>query len=276
MGAVVIDKSFLVKIFGYHAAIRHGDTAVEDRWRFLKSRLPRTRNGETLLDAGCGTGALTIGAAKRGYNCVGLSWDVRNQEVAQHRATLCGVPETSFPIQDLRSLSERRELAGRFDVVLSFENAEHILDDRKLMRDLAACLRPGGRLIMTAPNYYYRAITPEDDGPFVTEETGWHVRRGYTSSMLAELADQSGLVVEEIAGCTGFISQCLILGFRRLGFLGWALTFPLRVLPPILDRFIARVTRFPDYSICMVAYRPRFGALGSPSKRLFTSGDANT
>jgi 2-polyprenyl-3-methyl-5-hydroxy-6-metoxy-1,4-benzoquinol methylase len=72
-----MDKSLLVRIFGFRATVIHGDLLVLDRWLWLKKRLPFTRNGEKLIDVGCGSGAFTIGAALRGYQAIGLSWDVR-------------------------------------------------------------------------------------------------------------------------------------------------------------------------------------------------------
>lgn len=256
----MLDRSLLVRLFGYRAAFIHGDTLMLDRWRWARRRLPRTRNGEALLDAGCGTGAFTVGAAKRGYNATGLSWDERNQRVATERAALARVPDVTFPIGDVRRLDGHAELAGRFSFVLSFENIEHVLDDAKLVRDLARCLAPGGWLLLTTPNYHYRAIDNRDDGPFRDTEDGWHVRRGYTEQMLRELAEQAGLRVEEVSSCSGWASQKVTGLMRWHGLLGWALTLPLRVLPPVLDRAIAKLTGYPDFSICMVAYKPRIDA----------------
>lgn len=249
----------MVRVFGFPATLIHGDLLVLDRWRYLRKRLPVTRNGEKLLDIGCGTGAFTIGAARRGYQAIGLSWDARNQAVARERASLCGVPETQFPIQDVRNLDQCRELAEDFDVAIWFENIEHILDDRKLMKDVANCLRPGGLLLLTTPNFFNRAISPADNGPFSRVEDGWHVRRGYHRAMLCELCGHAGLVVEEISYCSGFFSQKITGLMRRSGdgIFGWAATLPLRVLP-IFDRLIAKATGWPDFSICLMAYKPRF------------------
>jgi SAM-dependent methyltransferase len=118
-----MDKSFLVRLLGFPATLIHGDPLQLGRWLWLRRRLPRTKNGEKLIDVGCGSGAFTIGSALRGYESVGLSWDHRNQQVASERAEFCR---------------------------LCLENIEHILDDRKLMRDIHACLRPGGFLLLTS------------------------------------------------------------------------------------------------------------------------------
>ena len=256
-----MEKSFLVRMFGFPATLIHGDSAVLDRWQWIKRRLPVTANGEKLLDIGCGTGAFTIGAAKRGYDALGLSWDERNQSVARDRARLCQANNARFDICDVRQLDERPEYREQFDVALCAENIEHILDDFKLVRDVARCLKPGGRLLLTTPNFHYRAITKEDNGPFCETETGWHVRRGYTSSMLRELCAQAGLVCESISFCTGLLSQkatgLMRVASRLHPWLGWGAILPLRPLIPILDPLATRCLAWPHYSICLEAYRPR-------------------
>lgn len=255
-----LDRHLLVRLFGFRGALLHGDSMTSDRWRFLRRRLPRTRNGETLLDAGCGSGTFTLGAARRGYRSMGLSWDERNQATANARAQICGVPETSFPVQDLRTLDLRDDLKERFDFIINCENIEHILDDRKVMRDLAACLKPGGRLLFTAPYYFYKPLSVEDQGPFSEVEDGGHVRRGYTEAMLRELCDHAGLVIEEITTCSGFVSQRLTRMHRFFGRYGSAAIMPFRFLAAIFDPPISALFSVKGYSICMMAYKPRFAA----------------
>lgn len=253
-------NSALIRMFGYRAAFIHGDPLMVDRWRYVCRYLPRTRDRRRLFDVGCGSGAFTIGAAKRGYDAVGLSWDERNQSVALERARIAGVAAT-FPIGDTRALDRLQEHVEAYDYVLSLENIEHVIDDRKLIKDLARCLKPGGWLILTTPNKHYRAITPEDDGPFSTVEDGWHVRRGYTPAMLRELAAEAGLAVEAIESCSGFLSQKLTVPLRKFHkprILGWMMILPLRLLPPLFDGLIRRLTGYPDFSVTMVAYKPRF------------------
>lgn len=67
-----MDKSLLVRLLGFPATLILGDTSVLDRWIWFKRKLPITRNGEWLIDIACRTGAFTIGAARRGYNSIGL------------------------------------------------------------------------------------------------------------------------------------------------------------------------------------------------------------
>lgn len=256
-----MNRSALVRLFGNTAAFVHGDTLVLDRWRWLKRRLPRTRNAEKLIDVGCGTGAFTTGASLRGYHCVGLSWDTRNQTTATERAQLSGVKNIEFPIQDVRTLHERTELIGKYDIAICFETIEHVLDDKKLISDIYACLKPGGLMFLTTPSYFYRPISPREQGPFSEFEDGWHVRRGYTATMIKELCDAAGFKVEEIDYCSGFFSQkvtAIMRIFNKMGIVGWVLTLPLRLLPLLFDNIVRKITGWPNYSIAVVAYRPRF------------------
>jgi SAM-dependent methyltransferase len=256
-----MDKSLLVRLFGFPATLIHGDTLVLDRWLWLRRRLPETANGERLLDVGCGTGAFTIGAAKRGYVARGLSWDERNQSEAAERARICNTPFASFSICDVRELDTRDEYTGLFDVAICAENIEHVLDDARLIRSIAGCLKPGGRLLLTTPNFYYQAITKSDNGPFCTAETGWHVRRGYTRSMLLELVKYAGLECEEISYCSGIVSQKVTRLMRNGAsvhhLFGWGMVLPLRMFIPLFDALISRWSRAPPYSICLEAYKPR-------------------
>jgi SAM-dependent methyltransferase len=264
-----MDKSLLVRIFGFPATLIHGDTLVLDRWRWLKRRLPITANGEKLIDIGCGTGAFTIGAARRGYTALGLSWDERNQTEARKRAQICRTSNVSFDVCDVRYLHERTEYYNQFDVAICTENIEHILDDLKLMRDICRCLKPGGRLLLTTPYYHYRAISSSsgENGPYCQVETGGHVRRGYTKCMLLELCLSARLLCEEITYCGGFLSQkstaLMRLGTRIHTLAGWGLILPLRPLIPFLDPLVTKTLRWPYYSIGLEAYKARYEVSGN-------------
>jgi SAM-dependent methyltransferase len=255
-----MNTSVLIRLFGWRATLIYGDTTVVDRWRWLKRRLPRAGKESWLIDIGCGTGAFTIGAAKQGYHALGLSWDERNQCVARLRAIMSETELALFDVLDARSLNTRSDLQGKFDVAVLCEVIEHVINDVKLVQDAANCLRPGGVMLLTTPNANYRAITKEDEGPFLTEETGWHVRKGYRSEDLQKLADCAGLSVEEISFCSGFLSQKITGLLRVLSrvhlTVAWVIVLPLRILPPILDNVVTAILKWPKFSICIVARKP--------------------
>src|SRR4051812_5913682 len=107
-------SNLLVRLFGWRAALFHGDPLVYDRWRWLRRRLRLTHNHERLLDVGCGSGAFTIGTARRGYSSLGLSWDERNQSIAEERAAISGATSASFEICDVRRLCDYPKWRSQF------------------------------------------------------------------------------------------------------------------------------------------------------------------
>ena len=57
-----------------------GDTLVYDRWKWISSKLPKTKENWKLLDVGCGSGAFTLKASSLGYHARGLTWDKKTSK----------------------------------------------------------------------------------------------------------------------------------------------------------------------------------------------------
>jgi 2-polyprenyl-3-methyl-5-hydroxy-6-metoxy-1,4-benzoquinol methylase len=210
-----------------------------------------------LLDVGCGTGAFTMGAARRGYRALGLSWDTRNQIVAQERAKICKADTARFQVQDVRRLDERPDLAEQFDVAICCECIEHIVDDVKLMKDIARCMKPQGILLLTTPNLAFKPMAYDSENLSAVEDGG-HVRRGYSQDDLTRLCQQSGLDVMKIEYCSGVLSQKLtsvkrVIENSTSEMISWPIVLPLRLIPPLLDAAVTRAMNWPDYSITLVA-----------------------
>ena len=263
-------KHILIRLLGHTATILHLYPCAADRWAWLKSKIPRNNKAYTLVDVGCGAGEFTIGAALRGYRSLGLSWDEENTAVANELAGVLNA-EVEFEITDIRCLDQREDLREAFDVVACLELVEHILDDRKLIIDIASMLKPGGYLYLTTPYLRFNETigSVQEMGPWPTVETGPHVRRGYTKAMLQELCDEAGLILEHQSFCTGFVSQKLThlqlfleRYFGRYHRLVWYAILPLHSLM-ILDRFVTDWFKYPYYTICVEVYKPRFSETSS-------------
>jgi SAM-dependent methyltransferase len=218
-----ISKSTFVRFLGPRVLLFLGDTLVFDRWLWLQSHLPSPP--ASLIDVGCGNGWLAVNCSRLGYRTLGIGWDGPDLQKARKRAAELG-SEARFEVQDIRTLSARDEFKESFDIATCFETIEHILDDAKVMQSLAGVLRHGGRLVLTTPSYDYVPMDAGDAGPFSEVEDGRHVRKGYTSGRLTDLAEPCRL------------------------YPAWALTFPLRLIPPLLDN---RGPAYPRCSICMFA-----------------------
>jgi SAM-dependent methyltransferase len=248
-------KSASIRLVGPRSLLLLGDPLVLDRWRWLQSRLPPAP--ASLIDVGCGNGWLAINCASLGYHTLGIGWEGPDLDKAKKRAAAFG-SSARFEVQDVRSLSARYDLKECFDVATCFETIEHIIDDLEVMRSLASSLRPGGRLVLTTPNQEYIPMDAGDAGPFSEIEDGQHVRKGYTPERLNYLTEHAGLEVREIGFCSGWSSQkltALLRGLtRRIGYgPAWALTLPLRLVPPLFDN---GEQVHPPYSICMLATKP--------------------
>ncbi|MBI3318509.1 MAG: class I SAM-dependent methyltransferase [Candidatus Omnitrophica bacterium] len=239
-----------VKLIGWKATVLHGDPCVYDRWRWLKKRL---RPGPLrTLDVGCGSGAFTLYTAKRGNEAVGISFDERNNRAAAERAEILRIQGVRFLNADLGKLNELSKRLGSFDQILCLETIEHIRDDRKLLRDMSALLKPGGRLLLTTPFEGYRRLIGDR---LSSEEDGGHVRWGYGLKLMRDLFEEAGLEMAEQAFISGFVSQQLTNLMRILSWLNpraaWILTFPLRILW-VLDRPVSWLLCYPYLCIGVV------------------------
>ena len=251
----------IIEKFGYLTLMLFGDTLVLDRWFWLRKKLPKTFDSEKLLDVGCGSGAFTIGLAKRGYRAIGLSWDEKNNKKAIERSKLVNAESVKFEKCDVRVLGDRKEFYSQFDVIICLENIEHIIDDKKLIKSMTDCLKPGGHIYLTTPNLYYNPISRHDMGPFEKIEDGRHVRRGYNKAMLEELCQHSKLEINSIEFCSGFLSQKITKMHRYISkinkILSFIVTFPLRLFPILFDKYLTKLLDYPHYSICLSAYKKR-------------------
>jgi SAM-dependent methyltransferase len=248
-------RHLLVRLLGWRATILQGDPTVTDRWKWLRKHL---RPGPLrTLDAGCGTGAFTMYAAKVGNRALGLAFDAGQLEAARVRAGILGLDGAEFRVGDLRHLADYAHTLGQFDQVILFETIEHVLDDAGLVANVAGLVRPGGRLLLTAPYQHHRKLFGEKVSPV---EDGGHVRFGYTHEGVADLFARAGLEVEASEYVGGLVSQKLAsLQFALMRLVGargaWLATLPLRVVHG-LDGPLTRLFRYPCLSVALVGRKP--------------------
>lgn len=105
-------------VSGIRATVRAGRDEMR---KTLLDWLPRDLTGCRLLDAGCGTGALSIEAAKRGADVVAIDLSPTLVGLAQERlpATL-GPGRITFKSGDMLDPA-----LGRFDVVVAMDSLIH-------------------------------------------------------------------------------------------------------------------------------------------------------
>ncbi len=104
------------------------------------------REGERVLDVGCGWGSFVIHAASRhGVKAVGITLSEHQAHLARERAREAGVADrVEFRVADYREVSD-----GPFDAIASIGMVEHVGEEQidAYARRLWSLLRPGGRLL---------------------------------------------------------------------------------------------------------------------------------
>jgi 2-polyprenyl-3-methyl-5-hydroxy-6-metoxy-1,4-benzoquinol methylase len=192
MGLFGLPYLYVIRDFNIHSRCRYLLRKIED--------LPK--EGISVLDIGCGSGIALchldrhLGQQVERY--VGI--DLRAARLRQRFRDLRGI-RTEFYNVDL---DEDWDF-GRFDLVWCSEVIEHLFDDAGQLAKMRDAVKPGGRIVVTAPcldfveqiGAYFPPILKTS-----TVQDGGHVRHGYRAEDLARLAASCGLTVESIDGVT--------------------------------------------------------------------------
>ena len=136
--------------------------------------------GIRILDAGCGSGRNMADLALRG-TVAGVELASSSLDVARARGVgevVAGSLEEPLPFGD-----------GAFDLAVALDVLEHVADDRVAWSELARVVAPGGRLVVTVPQYGW--LWGEHD-------VVSHHHRRYTRALIAQRASAAGWSVERL------------------------------------------------------------------------------
>lgn len=131
------------------------DTNMHDKfkrvWKFVD-----VKEGDKVLDLGCGRGELVYYAAKCGAKVLGLDYSEDAIKIA--RETVKGLPtEMQSDVVLVAGTAEDFDFPDIYDYVFMVETAEHMHEWqlRQLILKMRKHLKPGGQWILTTPNYLY-------------------------------------------------------------------------------------------------------------------------
>ena len=224
------------------------------RYVEMPKYLGRPQNGEcrTVLDAGCGNGMLAYQSYKRGNTVLGVSIKDEVQRNQKLFNDYMGIPTDRLKFRDV-NLYEIEGVNLCFDEIICTEVMEHIKGDRQVCESFYRILKPGGVLHICCPN----AEHPHHcNYPLDPDETGGHVRPGYTHQSYKQLLEPIGFTVSPPIGIGGPIRQACnkpITKAQQIG--GLALGLPLFMLLSPLCQLDFGVPRVP-YSLYVRATKP--------------------
>lgn len=163
--------------------------------------------GTRVADVGCGGGLLSEALAKAGADVTAIDLAPEVIEVARLHLheTNAGMPQPLAIDYRLCSSSElaAAESAG-FDAVCCMELIEHVPDPAALVGDLAALLKPGGKLFLSTlnrtPASFAAAIVGAEYIARLLPRGTHDYRQFLKPSELAALLRRAGLVLDAIAG----------------------------------------------------------------------------
>lgn len=209
-----------------------------------------------LLDLGCGTGGTTQWLRKFG--------EVKGVDSSRVALTYC----RKRGLKDLllSSLERLRLPSAKFDAAFALDILEHVEDDRKSLREIHRVLKPGAKLLVTAPAYQW--LWSEHDEVC-------HHRRRYTLREMEEKIREAGFELERSSYCIVFLFFPLLamIRFRSLFKRDRKIMMSIVPLPPFLNQipilllrlenFLLRFLDFPfGVSVLCLARKPALRKAG--------------
>lgn len=117
-------------------------------WHEFAEREAGDVRGQRVLEIGCGMGEFSYKLAKKDATVVAC--DFFETAVAAASTVLSPFPNAQAMRADIQDIPQPD---GSFDLVVSLETLEHVRDPHRAIRELVRVTKPGGKLIITGPNY---------------------------------------------------------------------------------------------------------------------------
>ncbi len=160
--------------------------------------LLQMRDGERILDAGCGNGRHSWEACKLGdYSVFSLDMDedcLRKTRYVLDLMDQQGESDGEWHVMRGNVMTLPFEDAS-FDRVICSEVLEHVLDDQQGVRELVRVLKPGGIMAISVPTYLTEAIFWRISKDY--SHPGGHIRK-YKAKGIVDLLQKNNLSVYAI------------------------------------------------------------------------------
>lgn len=165
---------FILKSFG----VPHLGTRIRFR---LISKVLKSYNSCSILDAGCGYGFNSLMLSKKGI-VAGVDQDYTRLKVAKQ---ICQGFNVKLFQADLINLPFPN---NKFDLVICFEVLEHIKDDLLGLKELKRVTKQSGKIIISFPEAKANIVGYENFG---------HLRPGYSVEEFLGISQKLGLKIDQ-------------------------------------------------------------------------------
>lgn len=206
------------------------------RWEY-SSALSYARTGDRCLEIGCGQGWFLKELEHKNTQCIGLEL---NKNAINNK--VCSSVVLNETIQAHATKNPQ------YDSIFIFQVLEHIAMPAEFISSALTCLRPGGSLVISTPNYDYGPhIRMEDAFNFPPHHVG-----NYTKSVYLHIAELFELECKEIAfsSCEFSFPEFSTQTTQRLDFKLFRF-FGRRIANYILER-----SREPGHTILCTLIKP--------------------
>jgi SAM-dependent methyltransferase len=128
-------------------AVKSKDVYAHTKYDILEQYL-RGRPPMRILNAGCGSGDLSLRLGALGHHVVGIDPEPSYIDLAlANAAGTAAADRCQFEVSSIEDFSG----PASFDAVVATDVIEHIADDRAAFAKIARLTRPGGLILITVP-----------------------------------------------------------------------------------------------------------------------------
>jgi ubiquinone/menaquinone biosynthesis C-methylase UbiE len=165
--------------------------AVLDR-RSLESDFKRLHEilppGQSVLDVGCGTGAITAGIARAVAPGPVIGLDSGHHLIEQARHAYGDIPNLVFETGDVYRLQYR----DRFDIVCAARVLQWLDRPQEALQSMIVAAKPGGRVVVLDYNHEKAVLMPEPPASMLSFRATylrWRAQAGMDNAIADHLAD---------------------------------------------------------------------------------------
>lgn len=190
---------------------------VKARKYFVEPHLPLfadfpAMQGKKVLEIGCGIGTTTMSFVQHGAIVTAVDLSENSLELARRRAEVYGVQDkVTFYQANAEELSSSIP-ADKYDLIFSFGVIHHTPHPDRVLAQLSAFLKPGGKIkLMVYHRYSWKVLgiilkygkgrfhqAKQMIARYSEAQTGCPVTYTYTKAEMTHLLSQHGFVVEDM------------------------------------------------------------------------------